>query len=629
MAIQHNVQDVEKAILIVRSAVASGMAWDELDELIAAEKGRGNPIAALIDSTQLETNEMTLRLLTPPSYDEDGESVHGKPIKVTVDISESAHANISIMFSNKKQAISKTERTLAASEKVLQDAERKFVKEMEKLALNQTRVQVQRKVLWFEKFNWFVTSEGFLVISGRDAQQNELIVKKFLRKSHGDIYVHADLHGASTCVVRSPRPGVEIPPESLRQAGAMTVCQSSAWNAKIITSAWWVRAEQVSKTAPTGEYLSTGSFMIRGKKNFLPPCRLELMFGILFKLDETQESFDNRRIEWRVQQEMVDENNDDGSDFSSSSDDEGDNLEGEDEDGDALPHEKQQQRQEEQEVEDQSILPQKKPPTQEEQQIGDEDALLQKKKPGRDEHIVVSAKGVPKKQRQEKPRAATTQATSSTTKKDNESKRGKKGKMKKMKKKYADQTEQDRRIAMIALGHQIEGDDDAPQENPGGHDGNTTATRAPTETAAALADAGGVPFPERPPKAVSNKQEEQVVEDTELNLKGFTMSPQPDDVLLYALPFCAPPQAAINAKYRVKLTPGSQKRGKAGKQALELFLKMQQGSKVEKDLLRQVPENEITMAMHGQVKLSAPGINNTSKQAKAAKNAKRIKKPRK
>jgi hypothetical protein len=28
---------------------------------------------------------------------------------------------------------------------------------------------------------------------------------------------------------------------------------------------------QVSKTAPTGEYLPTGSFMIRGKKNFLPP----------------------------------------------------------------------------------------------------------------------------------------------------------------------------------------------------------------------------------------------------------------------------------------------------------------------------------------------------------------------
>ena len=40
---------------------------------------------------------------------------------------------------------------------------------------------------------------------------------------------------------------------------------------------------QVSKSAPTGEYLTTGSFMIRGKKNYLPPSHLILGFGILFK----------------------------------------------------------------------------------------------------------------------------------------------------------------------------------------------------------------------------------------------------------------------------------------------------------------------------------------------------------
>lgn len=62
-------------------------------------------------------------------------------------------------------------------------------------------LQVARKTYWFEKFNWFVTSENYLVVSGRDAQQNEVVVKKYLRP--GDIYVHADLHGASSCVVRN------------------------------------------------------------------------------------------------------------------------------------------------------------------------------------------------------------------------------------------------------------------------------------------------------------------------------------------------------------------------------------------------------------------------------------------
>lgn len=48
-----------------------------------------------------------------------------------------------------------------------------------------------------------------------------------------------------------------------------------------------MHANQVSKTAPTGEYLSTGSFMIRGKKNFLPPSHLILGLGFVFKLEDS------------------------------------------------------------------------------------------------------------------------------------------------------------------------------------------------------------------------------------------------------------------------------------------------------------------------------------------------------
>ena len=38
-------------------------------------------------------------------------------------------------------------------------------------------------MLWFEKFYWFISSENYLVIGGRDQQQNELIVKKYLNDS--------------------------------------------------------------------------------------------------------------------------------------------------------------------------------------------------------------------------------------------------------------------------------------------------------------------------------------------------------------------------------------------------------------------------------------------------------------
>ena len=108
-----------------------------------------------------------------------------------------------------------------------------------------------------------------------------------------------------------------VPPSTLEQAGTMSVCRSAAWQAKVVTSAYWVHAPQVSKvrclatscpalqgwcrtscvasysfvtplqTAPSGEYLTTGSFMIRGKKNFLPPVQLLMGLGMLFRVEES------------------------------------------------------------------------------------------------------------------------------------------------------------------------------------------------------------------------------------------------------------------------------------------------------------------------------------------------------
>ena len=89
----------------------------------------------------------------------------------------------------------------------------------------------------------------------------------------------------------------------------MAVCYSAAWDSKVVTSAYWVESSQVSKTAPTGEYLTTGSFMIRGKKNYLPPSHLILGFGILFKLgDDSLEAHRNERkvrtLESEISQEL-------------------------------------------------------------------------------------------------------------------------------------------------------------------------------------------------------------------------------------------------------------------------------------------------------------------------------------
>jgi hypothetical protein len=116
--------------------------------------------------------------------------------------------------------------------------------------------------------------------------QSEILYSRYLRK--GDVFVHADLQGAVPLIVKNKAniSDAPIPPGTLSQAGTLTVATSNAWESKALMGAWWVNADQVSKTAPTGEYLTTSGFIITGEKNFLPPAQLILGFGVLFQISE-------------------------------------------------------------------------------------------------------------------------------------------------------------------------------------------------------------------------------------------------------------------------------------------------------------------------------------------------------
>eukprot|EP00873_Tetraselmis_striata_P034994 jgi/Tetstr1/455258/TSEL_042096.t1 len=302
LLIHLNLEAVEGAIAAVNGALAAGMDWGELEAMIRAEKRAGNPVASIIGSLALDRNKVTLMLAEPQaessesSEDDSDDGDAGaevaprprkrspRPVGVEVDLSLSAHANASVHHGVRKKHEEKHRRTVQANQSTFKAAEKKALQQVQQ-AKSVASIRTVRKVLWFEKFHWFITSENYLVLTGRDAQQNELLVKRYLRR--GDIYVHADLHGASTTIVKNPRPDEPVPPLTITQAGCTAVCRSRAWDAKIVTSAWWVHHHQVSKTAPTGEYLPTGSFMVRGKKNFLPPSQLVMGLGMVFKLDDS------------------------------------------------------------------------------------------------------------------------------------------------------------------------------------------------------------------------------------------------------------------------------------------------------------------------------------------------------
>jgi predicted ribosome quality control (RQC) complex YloA/Tae2 family protein len=124
-----------------------------------------------------------------------------------------------------------------------------------------------------------------------------MLVKKYMRT--GDIYMHADFHGAATTIIKNPARLEAISPLSLDEAAIATVCRSKAWESKLLASAWWVYDHQVSKRAETGEFLPHGSFMIRGKKNFLYPNRMEMGGVILFKIED-QESIDRHQEDRKI-----------------------------------------------------------------------------------------------------------------------------------------------------------------------------------------------------------------------------------------------------------------------------------------------------------------------------------------
>jgi len=60
----------------------------------------------------------------------------------------------------------------------------------------------------------------FLVIAGRDAHQNEVIVKRYMKPS--DIYVHAGFSGATTVIIKNPTNQI-VPPATLNEAAVMAI----------------------------------------------------------------------------------------------------------------------------------------------------------------------------------------------------------------------------------------------------------------------------------------------------------------------------------------------------------------------------------------------------------------------
>ncbi len=253
---------IDEIITTIKNARTKGISWEEIIEKFKQAKEKKIFPATLIDKIEHKKAELILDL--------DG-------TKVEIDFRKSAVENANEYFEKSKKARAKIEGALRKVKETTGAIAEIRGDKIEIISMPK-RKKIRKKK-WYEKFHWFNTSEGYLVIAGRDAKTNEQIVKKHLETN--DILVHADIHGAPHTVIKVPN---EPPSEkSIYEAAIFATSFSRGWKEGwAAADAYWVHADQVSMETPSGEYLAKGAFTIKGKKNMLKGVPLELAVGIIF-----------------------------------------------------------------------------------------------------------------------------------------------------------------------------------------------------------------------------------------------------------------------------------------------------------------------------------------------------------
>ncbi|HUR61883.1 MAG TPA: ribosome rescue protein RqcH [Candidatus Thermoplasmatota archaeon] len=243
-------------------------SWAEVERTLAAARRDGNPFARQVAELRPHNGTALLRLTL----------LDGSPRDVEVDLRLTVQENAEACYAAAKKARSRRE----GADKALQDA-RGRLREVEEKGLDAfgappAKVERVSRHFWFESYRWTITPSGLVAVGGRNASQNDQVVKKYLRD--GDRYVHAEIHGAPSVVVRPAEGTVpEIPPEDLRAACHFAVTSSRAWRQSGSATAYWVTASQVSKTPRSGEFVPRGAWIIHGKRNVEPDLPMRWWVG--------------------------------------------------------------------------------------------------------------------------------------------------------------------------------------------------------------------------------------------------------------------------------------------------------------------------------------------------------------
>ncbi|MDY6776568.1 MAG: ribosome rescue protein RqcH [Candidatus Nanohaloarchaea archaeon] len=267
--IYENYTLVEDILDSVRSA-REQYSEDEIRERLESERAEGVPEAEAIESLDLGNGRVVVDI--------------GEEVSLELDVG--VEKNAERYYEKSKDAKNKLPGLKESLEETRDRLEELEVEEVEVEDKFRDKEEKKAEKKWYEKFRWFFSSDGYLVIGGRDTTTNDMLVKKYMEKN--DVYVHAEFKGAPSVVVKNEEGGDrgDIPDSTLEEAGKFAVTFARSWEAGVGSEeAYWVEPEQVTQEAESGEYLPKGSFVIRGDRNYMKNLPVEAAVGAYTRED--------------------------------------------------------------------------------------------------------------------------------------------------------------------------------------------------------------------------------------------------------------------------------------------------------------------------------------------------------
>ena len=196
-------------------------------------------------------------------------------MRIVLDLRKTVEQNAAVYFDKAKRLKNKS--------KGAREAVQKFKTKLEGLekkaeaAPKKPIIKEQKPKQWYEKFRWFMSSEGMLCVGGRDATTNEILVKKHMEPH--DLVCHTEAPGRPFFIVKTE--GSKPNERTLSEVMQATASFSKGWKLGMAAmDAYCVKPDQVSKEAPAGEHMAKGAFMIRGKRN-VKRVELKIAIGLL------------------------------------------------------------------------------------------------------------------------------------------------------------------------------------------------------------------------------------------------------------------------------------------------------------------------------------------------------------